>query len=84
VTGLIVSTAFTAQTTLPGIPAMLFACLTSIAANFVMSMIPFAKNAVKTAQIHTGWYMGINRIDPAQRNLDPPCTYISVVNISSQ
>jgi len=60
------------------------ACVKPIAINSVMLVNPFATNAVKTAQIHSWWYEEIARIDPAQRNSDPPRTYISVVNELSQ
>jgi len=80
VTGLIVGAECNAQTTLSGIPAMLMSRVKPIAYNYAMLVNPFATNAVKTAQIHTWWYEEIPRIDPAQRNSDPPCAYISAVN----
>jgi len=84
VTGLIVGTEYNAQTTLSGILAMVMARVKPIAINYAMFVNPFATNAVKTTQIHSWWYEEITRIDPAQRNSDPPCAYISVVNELSQ
>jgi len=63
---------------------MVMACVKPIAINYGMFVNPFATNAVKTAQIHSWWYEEIARIDPAQRNSDPPRAYISVVNELSQ
>jgi hypothetical protein len=80
VTGLIVGAEYNAQTTLSGVPAMVTACVKPIAINYAMFVNPFAMNAVPTAQIHSWWHDEIARIDPAQRNSDPPCAYISVVN----
>jgi hypothetical protein len=84
VTGLIVGAEYNAQTTLSGVPAMVMARVKPIAMNYAMFVNPFATNAVKTAQIHSWWYEEIARIDPAQRNSDPPRAYISVVNELSQ
>jgi len=84
VTGLIVGAEYNTQTTLSSVPAMVMACVKPIAINYVMFVNPFATNAVKTTQIHSWWYEEIVRIDPAQRNSDPPRAYISVVNESSQ
>jgi hypothetical protein len=84
VTGLIVGAEYNGQTTLSGVPAMVMACVKPIAINYTMFVNPFATNAVKTAQIHRWWYEEIARIDPAQRNSNPPCAYISVVNELSQ
>jgi len=75
---------YNAQTPLSGIPVMVMAGVKSIAINCVMFVNPSATNAVKTAQIHSLLYEEIARIDPAQRNSDPPCMYISVVNESSE
>jgi len=50
-----------------------------IAITHVMLVNPFAMNAVKTCQINSVWYVEAPRIDPAQRNSDPPRAYISVV-----
>jgi len=72
------------QTTLSGVPAMVMARVKPIAINYAMFVNHFAANAVKIAQIHSWWYEKIARIDPAQRNSDPPCAYISVVNELSQ
>lgn len=47
-----------------------------------MFVNPFPKNSVKTTKIHCVSYDKIPRIDPAHRNSDPPCVYISVVNES--
>jgi len=84
VTGLIVGAEYNAQTTLSGVLAMFMEHVKSIAINYAMFVNPFAMNAVKAAQIHSLWYQEIARIDPAQRNPDPPYAYISVVNESSQ
>jgi len=84
VTGLIVSTVYNAQTTLSGVVVILIACARTIALNYAMFGNPVAMKAVKTAEIHSWWYDIIARIDPAQRNSDPPRAYISVVNESSQ
>jgi hypothetical protein len=79
-TGLLVGAECNTQTTLSGIPVMVLAQVKPIAINHAVFVTPFAPNAVKTAQIHSWWYEEIARIDPAQRNSDPPCAYISVVN----
>jgi len=63
---------------------MVMARVKPIAINYAMFVNPFATNVVKTAQIHSWWYEEIARIDPAQRNSDPPRAYISVVNELSQ
>jgi len=84
VTDLIVGAQCNAQTTLSGITALVMARVKPIAINFAMFVNLFATNVVKTTQIHSWWYEEIARIDPAQRNSDPPCAYISVVNESSQ
>ena len=63
---------------------MVMARVKPIAINYVMFVNRVATNAVKTAQIHSWWYEEIARIDPAQRNSDPPRAHISVVNESSQ
>jgi hypothetical protein len=84
VTGIIVSGEYNVQTTFSGVPAMVTAHVEPIAMNYAMFVNPFATNAVKTAQIHSWWYEEITRIDPAQRNSDPPRAYISVVNELSQ
>jgi len=84
VTGLVVVAEYNAQTTLSGVPAMVMARVKHIAIDYVMFVNPFATNAVKTAQIHSWWYEEIARIDPAQRNSDPPRAYISVLNELSQ
>jgi len=72
-TGLIVSTEYHVQTNYSGVPAMVMARVKPIASNYVMFVNPFAKNAVKTAQIHSWWYEEIARIDTAHRNPDRPC-----------
>jgi hypothetical protein len=79
VTGLIVGAEYNAQTTLLGVPAMVMSRVTPIAINYDTFVNPVATNAVKTAQIHNWWYEEIARIDPAQRNSDPPEASISVV-----
>jgi len=84
VTGLIVCAEYNAQTTLSGVPAMVMACVQPIAINYAMFVNPFSTNVVKTAQIHSWWFEEIPRIDPAQRNSDPPHAYIAVVNELSQ
>jgi hypothetical protein len=83
-TGLIIGAEYNAQTTLSGIPAMVMARVKPIAINYAMFVNPFATNALKTAQIYSWWYEEIARVDPSQRNSDPPCAYISVVNELSQ
>jgi len=77
-------TGYNAQTTLSGVPAMVMARVKPLAINYAIFVDLFATNAVKTAQIHIWWYEEIARIDPAQRNSDPPHAYILVVNESSQ
>jgi len=52
--------------------------------NYAMFVNHFAKNAVKTTRIHCCWYEKIVRIDPAQRNSDPPHADRTVVNESSE
>ena len=84
VTGLIVGAEYNAQTTLSGVVAMIIALVKPIAINYAMIVNPFAMNAVKTAKIHSWRYDEIARIDPAQRNSDPPRAYIAVVNESSE
>jgi len=63
---------------------MVMAPVKPIALNVVMFLDPIATHAVETAQFYSWWYEEIARIDPAQRNPDPPHAYISVVNKSSQ
>jgi len=84
VTGLITGTEYNAQTTLSGIPAMVMVRVKPRAINYAMFPNPFAMNAVETTQIRSWWYDKFARIDPPQRNSDPPCAYISVVNEPSQ
>jgi len=84
VTGLIVGTECNAQTTCSCDPAMVMARGKPVAINYTMTENPLAMNAVKTAQSHSWWYEEIARIDPAERNSDPPHACISVVNESSQ
>jgi len=84
VKGLIVGAKYNTPTTLSGLLAMVISHVKPIAINYAMIVNPFATNAVKTVQIRSWWYEKIARIDPAQRNSDPPCAYISVVNESSQ
>jgi len=83
-TGLIVRAESNTQTIIPGVPVIVMACVKPIAINSAMFVNPFATNALKTAKIHSWWYEEIARIDPAQRNSDHQCAYISVVNESSQ
>jgi len=84
VTGLIVGAGYNTQTTLSGVLAMVMARVKPIAINDAMFVNPIAMNAVNTAQIHSWWYEEIARIDPAQRNSDPPRAYMSVVNDLSE
>jgi len=63
---------------------MVMAHVKPIAINDAGFVNPFATNPVKTAQIHGWWNEEIARIEPAQRNSDPPRAYISVVNELSQ
>jgi hypothetical protein len=79
-TGLIVGPDYNSQTTLSGIPVMVMARVNPIAINYGMFVHPLATNAVKTAQIDCWWYEDITGMDTAQRNDDPQCAYISVVN----
>ena len=51
---------------------------------FVDDVTGLIVGAEYNGQIHSWWYEEIARIDPAQRNSDPPCAYISVVNELSQ
>jgi len=83
-TGLIVGAECNAQTTLSGVPAMVMARVKPIAIKYALFVNPFDTNAVKSAQIHSWWYEEIARIDPAQKNSDPPPANISVVNELSQ
>ena len=63
---------------------MVMAHVECIAINYAMSVNPFATNVVKPAQIPSWWYEEIAKINPAQRNSDPPRAYISVINELSQ
>jgi hypothetical protein len=63
---------------------MVIAWVKPIPINCAKFLNPFATNAVKTTQIHSGWYEEIARLDPACRHCDPPCADISVVNELSQ
>ena len=83
-TGFIIGTEYNIQIILSGIPAMVMAHVKPIAIKYVTFGNLFAANTVKTTQIHSWWYEKITRIDPAQKNSDPPCAYISVVNELSQ
>jgi len=76
VTGLIISAEYNAPTTLPGILAMVMARGKPIAIDYAMFVNSFARNVVKTTQIHSWWYEDITWIDPAQRNSDVPRAYI--------
>jgi len=84
VTGLIMSREYNANTTLSGIQAMVMLHLKFIPIHYTIVVNPFAKNAVKTAQICSCWYEEIARMDPAQGNTDLPRAYISAVNESSK
>lgn len=84
VTGLIGRAEYYAKTTLSGVPTMVMPRSKPMAVHYVMLVNPFATNVVKTTQIRNWWCEEIARIDPAQRNLDPPHAYISVVNESSE
>jgi len=84
VTGLIISAEYNAQSTHSGDLVMVMAAGNDIPINYVMFVNHFGMNAVKTALICSWWYEEIARIDPAQRNSDPPHAYISVVNKSFQ
>jgi len=72
------------QRTCSGVPALGMAWVKTIANTYAMFVNPFAPTAVKTAQINSWWYKEIGWIDPAQRNADPPCGYLSLVNEFSQ
>jgi len=67
-----------------GVPAMVMEHVKPIVINYTIVVNPFATNVVNTTQIHSRQYEKIARIDPAQRNSDPPHAYNSVVNKSSQ
>jgi len=84
VTGLIVGAEYNAQSTISVVLATVMAHVKPIAVNSAIFMNPLAKNAVKTAQIHSWWYEETVRIHPAQRNSDLPRAYISVVDELSQ
>ena len=84
VTGLMVRTVYDSEIALCHFPAIIMAHVKPRGINYSMSVNLFATNAVKTAQMLSWWHEEIARIDPAQRNSDPPCAYISVVNQSSQ
>jgi hypothetical protein len=68
VTGLIVTPKYIAQQTLPGVPAVVIACVKAVAFNYAMIVNAFVTNAVKTAEIHSWWYEEIAWIDPVHRN----------------
>jgi hypothetical protein len=72
VTCLIVDAEYNIQPILPGILGMVMACVQTILITYVMFVNSFARNTVKTAQIHLSWYEEIARIDSAQANSDPP------------
>jgi hypothetical protein len=74
VTGLIVGAAFNDETSLSGVLAMVMARVKHIGIRYAMFMYPFTTNMVKTTQIHSMRCEDIARIDPTQRNSDPPCT----------
>ena len=81
-TGLIISVECNGQIFLSSVPAIILACVKPIAINYAMFVNPFAMNVAKTDQIQSWWYEEIARIDPADRNSDPPYGYISVVTES--
>ena len=82
--GLIVCAEYNTQTTRSSVPAMVTVRAKRIAINYAMFLNPIATNAVKTAQSNCWWFEELSRIVPGQRNSDPPCANISVVNESSQ
>jgi len=84
VTGLMVSPEYNAQKTISGVPVMVMSHVKPKAIDYSMFAIPFAMNGAKISHIHSWWSEEIARIDPAQRNSDPPGAYISVVTKSSQ
>jgi hypothetical protein len=84
VTGLIVGTAYNAQTTLSGILVMVMVHVKWIAIQYARFVNPYAIKVEKTTWIHFWWYQEIPWIPPAQRNSDPPHAYISVLTESSQ
>jgi hypothetical protein len=78
-TGQVVGTEYGIQQTISGVEALVLAEVKPIAGRYAMFNNPFATNAVKTAQIHSWWYHYVTKVNPAKRNTDPPCAYISVV-----
>jgi len=83
-TSLIIGTEYNNQRTFSDVLAIVIARVKPICINYAMFVNAFATNSVKTARIRSWWYEEIARIDPAQRDSDPPCAYILVVNESSQ
>jgi len=81
---LIVGTEYNTQTTHSGILGMVMFVVQPIALNYTMFVNPFAMDTGKTTQILILWCAEITRINSPERNSDPPCTYISVVNKSSE
>jgi hypothetical protein len=67
-TGLIVSTEYNAQTTLPGILPMVMPCAKPIAMDNVMFVNPFATHAVKPIQINSYSYHETGRMNPTHSN----------------
>jgi len=84
IAGLCVGAGHNAQTYLSSFPAIVMAQVKLIPINYVISVNPFATNAVKTTLIHPWWCDETGRIHPAQRISDPPSAYISMVNELSQ
>jgi len=84
VTSLTIGTEYDTQITLPGVPVIVMVPMKPIAINYATFTNSIATNAVNTAWIQSWSYEEIARIDPAQRNSDPPHAYILMVNTSFQ
>jgi hypothetical protein len=81
---IIIGTEYNTQMTHSGILVLIMVSVQPIAIKYGMFVNPFAMDTVKTTQIHMLWCAEITWIDSAKANSDPPCTYISLVNKSSE
>jgi hypothetical protein len=81
---IIIGTEYNTQMTHSGILVLIMVSVQPIAIKYGMFVNPFAMDTVKTIQIHMLWCAEITWIDSAKTNSDPPCTYISLVNKSSE
>jgi len=75
---------YNAQTTLPGIPAMVMACVKPVGTKYAMFVHRVATEVLKMAQMCSWWHEETTRIDTAQRDADSPHGYNSVVDELSQ